>query len=471
MFDVQGITMKMSTSLKISVSGVRGVVGESLTPSLVAYFAASFGEYVGGGRVLVGRDTRPTGVMYENAVIAGLLSVGCQPVILGIVPTPTVQLSVLKLRANGGIVISASHNPEEWNALKFINSSGFFLNHNESDELLDIYNQPYTKYVQESEYRYVHTAENSFNIHKTKIFSQIDVELIKKAKIKVAVDCCNGAGAPYAKEFLEELGCEVSTVFTDIDRGFERTPEPVAKNLHELGKLVKKNKCDVGFAMDPDADRLAVFDSSGEALGEQYSLVLAVAHVLDKSKNHPNVVVNLATTKAVEDIVVKADAHIFYSKIGEINVTSEMVAKKAAIGGEGGSGGVIWPAVHPCRDSFTGMAVILEMMATRSESIEAIVKSMPKYFTVNKKISCPSSRASQKVIRELREKYILQKPNTIDGIRIDWEDSWVLVRPSNTEPVIRITAEAQTDKSAEALAAKFATEVEEIGRLSKDTDR
>ena len=461
--------MKMSTSLKISVSGVRGVVGESLTPSLVAYFAAAFGEYVGGGRVLVGRDTRPTGTMYENAVTAGLLSVGCEPVILGIVPTPTVQIAVLKLRANGGIVISASHNPEEWNALKFINSSGVFLNHNEADELLDIYNQPYTNYVQESEYRSVHTAENSFNIHKAKIFGQIDVELIRKAKLKVAVDCCNGAGAPYAESFLEELGCEVSTVFTGMDCGFERSPEPVAKNLSELGRLVRENKCDVGFAMDPDADRLAIMNGRGEALGEQYSIVLAVAHVLDKIRKHANVVVNLATTKAVEDIALKAGADIFYSKIGEINVTSEMIARKATIGGEGGSGGVIWPAVHPCRDSFTGMAIILEMMAIRSESIETIIKSLPKYSTVNKKVSCPGSRTSQKIIRELRERYILQKPNTIDGIRIDWEDRWVLVRPSNTEPVIRITAEAKTEKTAEALAAKFAMEVEEIGRLRHDS--
>lgn len=456
--------MKMSTSLKISVSGVRGIVGESLTPSLVAYFAAAFGEYVGGGRVLIGRDTRPTGMMYENAVTSGLLSVGCQPVILGIVPTPTLQIAVLKLRANGAIMISASHNPEEWNALKFINSSGLFLNHNEADELLDIYNQPYTKYIQESEYRYVHSAENSFNIHKSKIFSQIDVELIRKAKLKVAIDCCNGAGAPYAKSYLEELGCEVFAIFTGIDCGFERTPEPVAKNLGELGRLVKDNKCDVGFAMDPDADRLAVFNSRGESLGEQYSLALAVAHVLDKTKKHANIVVNLATTKAVEEIARKAGADIFYSKIGEINVTSEMIAKKATIGGEGGSGGVIWPAVHPCRDSFTGMAIILEMMATRSESIEEIINSIPKYVTVNRKISCPGSRTSQKVIRELRERYIFQKPNTIDGIRIDWEDRWVLVRPSNTEPLIRITAEAKNEKTAEALADKFALEVEEIGR-------
>jgi phosphomannomutase len=188
--------------------------------------------------------------------------------------------------------------------------------------------------------------------------------------------------------------------------------------------------------------------------------MLAVAHVLDKTRKHANVVVNLATTKAVEDIATKAGAQIFYSKIGEINVTSEMIARKAAIGGEGGSGGVIWPAVHPCRDSFTGMAIVLEMMATRSETITMIVKSLPKYFTVTRKIACPDSRASQKVIRELRERYSSQKPNAIDGIRIDWDDRWVLVRPSNTEPLIRITAEAKTEKKAEELASKFATEVE-----------
>ena len=454
--------MKMSTSLKISVSGVRGVVGESLTPSLVAYFAASFGEYVGGGRVLVARDTRPTGTMFENAVISGLLSVGCQPFILGVVPTPTLQMAVVKLRANGGIIISASHNPEEWNALKFVNSSGIFLNHNEADELLDIYNQPYTNYVAESEYRNVHIAENPFAIHKDKIFSQIDIELIRKSKFKVAIDCCNGAGAPYAKNFLEELGCEVTAIFTDIENGFERAPEPVAKNLGALSKLVREGEFDIGFAQDPDADRLVLLNTKGEALGEQLTLVLAISHVLEKTKKHGNVVVNLATTKAAEDIVTAAGSTITYSKIGEINVTSEMMARKAIVGGEGGSGGVIWPVVHHCRDSFTGMAIILEMMALRNESIDTIVKSLPKYFTVNRKIATSGSRASQKVIRELREKYATQKPNTGDGIRIDWEDRWVLVRPSNTEPVIRITAEAKTEKTAEDLAAKFA---EETGKI------
>jgi len=412
--------------------------------------------------VLIARDTRPTGTMYENAVISGLLSVGCQPHILGIVPTPTLQMAVVKLRANGGIIISASHNPEEWNALKFVNSSGIFLNHNEADELLDIYNQPYTNYVPESEFRLIHFAENPFGIHKDKIFSQIDAEHIRRSKFKVAIDCCNGAGAPYAKSFLEELGCEVTAIFTEIDKGFERTPEPTARNLGALSKILREGKFDIGFAQDPDADRLVVMNSKGEALGEQLTLLLAIAHILDKTKKQGNVVVNLATTKAVEDVVTAAKSTLSYSKIGEINVTSEMIAKKAIAGGEGGSGGVIWPAVHHCRDSFTGMALILEMMASRGESIEAIVKSLPKYFTVNRKLSTSGSSVSQKVIRGLREKYASQKPNTSDGIRIDWDDRWVLVRPSNTEPVIRITAEAKTEKTAEDLADKFKEEIEKI---------
>jgi len=448
--------MSSKSNLKVSVSGVRGIVGEYLTPALIAKFAASFGEYVGGGRVVVGRDTRPTGEMLEKAVVAGLLSVGCQPVMLGIVPTPTVLITVDRIQANGGIAITASHNPAAWNALKFIGKSGLFLNHNEAAELLDIYNQPDTNYVPEADYRNLRDIDNAFVYHQQRIFDKIDISIIKKKQFKVAVDCCNGAGALYSVDFLEKLGCEVIPVFAEADGRFRRSPEPVAKNLTELSKTVVKNGCVLGFAQDPDADRIAMIDSKGKAVGEQYSVVLGAAHILSKTPG--NVVVNLSTTKAVEDVVKREGREIFYSKIGEINVTGKMLEQRAVFGGEGSSGGVIWPVVHPCRDSFTAMALVLEMMAVRNQTFDKIMATLPIYVTHNQKLPCAAEKAQQ-IVRRLRKKYASQHPRILDGLRIDWDDAWVLIRPSNTEPVMRISTEAPTLEKAENLAAEFALEI------------
>ncbi len=446
----------MNVNLKISVSGVRGIVGETLTPSLVADFAASFGQYVGGGRVVVARDTRLTGGIFENAVVAGLLSVGARPVLLGIVPTPTALVAVPSLHANGGIIISASHNPIEWNALKFVSRAGIFLNAVEASELLDIYNQPDTSFVPEGDYRDIQTIGNIFNTHKDRIFRNIDADLIRGRSFKVAVDCCNGAGALFAPDFLKELGCRVYPVFTETDGTFHRGTEPSPQNLAALSRLVKENGCDIGFAQDPDADRLTVVDASGEAIGEQYSLALAIRHLLSKKKGP--VVVNLDTTKAVEDIVRGAGAELVYSKIGEINVVSEIIARNAVAGGEGGSGGIIWPAVHPCRDSFSGMAAILEMLAVRGKGVRELLSEMPAYFTSKKKLTVSGIKEAVKIIGRLKEKYACLHPNTVDGMRLDWADRWVLVRHSNTEPVVRVTAEALSPKDADELAGNFAAE-------------
>ncbi len=446
-------------NLKVSVSGVRGVVGDTLSPNLIANFAAAFGEYVGKGRIIVGRDTRPTGEMYENAVVAGLLSVGCQPILIGIVPTPTVQILVESNKAKGGICITASHNPEEWNALKFIGASGIFLNLREAAELLNIYNQPDRVYVEESEIRKARVIENAFDIQKKKIFNQIDIDVIRKSKIKVAVDCCNGAGAPYSKDFLEYLGCEVYPVFDKIDGRFERKPEPIPENLTELSRVVKEKGCAIGFAQDPDADRIVVMDSSGNAIGEQLSVVLATEHLLSKTPGP--VVVNIQTTKSIDAVAERYNSKLYHTPVGEINVTSKMLEVGAVIGGEGGSGGVIWPALHPCRDSFTGMALILEMMASRNKSLEDILDTIPKYYSAGEKIPCSAGKAVE-VIRLLSAKYADASPNLIDGLRLDWDDSWMLLRASNTEPIIRIFAEALTQKKANELVEKFVKELNDI---------
>jgi len=444
-------------NLKVSVSGVRGVVGDSLTPSLITKFAASFGEYVGKGRVIIGRDTRPTGEMFEHAVIAGLLSVGCQPVLIGIVPTPTVQVLVDEYNAKGGIVITASHNPEEWNALKFIGQSGVFLNYIEAEELLNIYNQPDRNYVNEEDYRKVRVIDNAFDLQKKRIFSKLDLNTIRNAKLKVAVDCCNGAGSLLSKPFLEDLGCEVISIFDEVDGIFRRKPEPIAENLTELSKVVIENKCDIGFAQDPDADRIVVINSDGTPIGEQYSVVLAAEHILSKTPGE--VVVNIQTTKSIEDVAKKYGCNVTYSKVGEINVTTTMFDKNAVIGGEGGSGGVIWPEFHHCRDSYTGMALILEMLAARSCSLQDVLDGIPKYYSAGDKVSCSSAKA-QDIIRKLTVKYADANPNLIDGLRLDWENSWVLIRASNTEPIIRIFAEALSQVKANALLKQFAAEIE-----------
>lgn len=447
---------KVKSTLKVGVSGVRGIVGESLTPSIATDFAAAFGEYVGRGRVVVGRDTRNTGPMLENAVIAGLLSVGCQPVMIGVVPTPTVQIMVDKLRARGGIAITASHNPVEWNAMKFIGASGVFLDYAEANELLDVYNQPDTAYVAESDYRSLKHIDTAFEEHERRIFAHVDVDLIRQAGFSVAVDCCNGVGALYSRGFLENLGCSVFTLFDEPDGRFRRGPEPTPENLRDLRAAVVDNGCAIGFAQDPDGDRIALVDEHGDSLGEQYSVVLAARHVLAKTPGP--VVANVQTTKALADVATAHNCEMVYSKVGEINVTGEMLRRGAVVGGEGGSGGVIWPRVHPCRDSFAAMALMLEMLAEEQCPLSDIKASVPSYAIANRKVACSAADA-QEIIRRLRTKFAALNPSVIDGLRIEWDDSWVLIRPSNTEPVVRISAEAETVDKADQLAAEFADKV------------
>ncbi len=450
-------------NLKISVSGVRGVVGEALTPGLVCSVAAAVGEYVGRGRVIVGRDTRVTGEMYEKSVIAGLLSVGCQPVLIGVVPTPTVQIMVKNLNATGGIAITASHNPIEWNALKLIGGGGLFLNKNEALELLDVYNQPGRAYVPEDEFRHIRHIKSAFDIHEQRIFDNIDVNRIKEAKLKVAVDCCNGAGAPYSKDFLEKLGCEVVPIFDQIDGTFHRKPEPSAENLTLLSQTVKEHGCDIGFAQDPDADRIVVVDNKGVPIGEQNSIVLATEHLLSLKKG--KVAVNIQTTKSVGDIAAKYGCECIYTPVGEINVTEKMLEIGAVIGGEGGSGGIIFPKVHPGRDSFTGMALILEMMAFRKQTLKEIMDTLPIYQNKGVKIPCSAEKA-QKLVRHLLKKYKDLSPDTIDGLRINFESSWVLIRSSNTEPIIRLYVEATTMDDTNLLCKDFLAEIETF--ITKD---
>lgn len=436
-------TLDKGRSLKVGVSGVRGIVGETLTPQLLASFAEAFGSYVGRGKVLVGSDTRTSKDMGKYAVFSGLLSSGCEPVDLGICPVPTLLIRTKYFGAAGGIAITASHNPAQWNALKFVNKNGLFLNANQAEELLDVYHQGEFYKCGNSEIKKIKADDGAIAYHLDKILNYVDVDAIRRRKLKVAIDCCNGAGSIATPLLLKKLGCTVVSINTEPSGFFPHDPEPIPENLAQICSLVKLKKADIGFVQDVDADRLAIVDERGNPIGEDYTLVLAIDYLLDKKPG--NVVTNLSTTKAVDDIASKYGCKVIKTKIGEINVVEKIISEKAVIGGEG-NGGVIIPAIHPCRDSFAGMGVILEYLAESKFKVSEIVKAIPRYHMVKGKIHCETAKAHF-VVKKLQG--IHKKAILLDGLKVENEDHWVLIRPSNTEPIIRIVVEAATRKLAE----------------------
>lgn len=445
----------MREALKVGVSGVRGIVGESFSPKLATEFAQAFGTFVGRGPVVVGRDTRTTGLMVENAVIAGLLSVGCQPILAGIVPTPTVLILTKAYKARGGIAITASHNPAQWNALKFIGDNALFLNELRAEELINIYHEHEFPLVEEYEIPMVETISDPMKYHYSAIADYIDLGKVKKKKYKVAVDCCNGVGAIHSVSFLRDLlGCEVVSVFDTPTGAFEREPEPTPKSLTTLCEAVKKHGCDIGFAQDPDGDRLAIVDENGEPLGEDFTLTLGIQQVLNCHGRGP-VAVNLSSGKTVDYVTEQSGEQVTRTKIGEINVSETMLEIGAVAGGES-NGGLIIPAVHPCRDSYVSMAIILEMLADTGKTISALKAAIPEYHIVKEKVKV-SSDASLKILRAVRKHYQTGKLNLLDGVHVDFGDSWIHVRRSNTEPVIRIMVEAPTQEKAKQLAQELMT--------------
>lgn len=447
----------MRETLKVSVSGVRGVVGRSFTPQIALSFAQAFGTFVGRGTVVVARDTRPSGAMFEQAVVAGLQSVGCKPVLAGIVPTPTLLLLTRDLGANGGIAITASHNPSEWNALKFVGRDGLFLDEARAEEFFDLYHQQDFPLVEEPGLQPVLRDASGPERHFARVASYVDAAAIRGARFKVAVDCCNGVGALYSASFLRErLGCDVVTVFDQPSGLFEREPEPLAANLQRLGDAVRQHGCDIGFAQDPDGDRLAIVNERGEAIGEDLTLALAVWQVLDRHGRGP-VAINLSTSKAVEDVARARGCEVHRTRIGEINVASAMQRHHCVVGGEN-NGGVMISAIHPCRDSFAGMAIVLELMACERQPLAALRVRIPAYVVVREKRPIRSDQAPA-VLRMIRREYAGRPINFLDGAFVDFGDAWVHVRRSNTEPVLRITVEAPTREAATGLLAEFSAKI------------
>ncbi len=449
-----------ANTLKFSESGVRGIVGVGLTARLAIELGAAFGFYLGGGRVVVGRDTRPTGDMFEQAVTAGLLAAGCEVIRVGVIPTPTLQYTVKASGASGGIAITASHNPAEWNALKFIGPAGTFLSGAEANGLFELYNQGNLPYRTERDFRSVRVLDDAFAAHAKRIFEVIDIDVIRERKFRVAVDCVNGVGALFSVDFLRELGCEVFGVNDFPDGNFARPAEPLPENLGELCRVVKENGCDIGFGQDPDGDRLTVVTEEGVALSSHYTVALAVDQVLDGGDPGP-VVTNVQTSRLVEMIAGSYGCQYYSAPVGEINVVEKMIEVDGVIGGEGNCGGVIYRRIHPGRDSFGAMALILERLAYAKQKLSGIIAAYPPIANLSCRFRVPPIQ-SRAILAELGRRYQKYNPLTFDGVRFDLPEGRVLMRSSNTEPILRLNVECTEQGAAEALLARFQAEIQPL---------
>jgi phosphomannomutase len=451
----------MSDTLMISVSGMRGHVGTDLTPELVARHAAALGAWVrsaaaAGGRpsVVLGRDARTSGPMFARAASAGLMSVGVDVVDLGVVPTPTVQLAVEHHHAGGGLILTASHNPIEWNALKFVGPDGIFLDAAAGERVRALADQgpPREGWDGIGEVRQDPEAV-ARHLDAILRLPVIDVTAIRNRRFHVALDCVRGAGAVAILPLLERLGCRVSGINLETDGRFPRPPEPVPENLGELGRLVRDSGADLGLAVDPDVDRLAVVDGSGRAIGEDYTLAFAVRAVLDgrsKPAKDPIVVVNLSTSLVVEDAARAVGAKVLRAPVGEANVARAIRERGAVIGGEG-NGGVMYPALHIGRDAPLGVALILHLLATSGVTVTGLVEAAPRYTIV--KAKGPRSSQLGPLYDRLRRRFADAAADDRDGLRLSWADRWLHIRPSGTEPIVRLIAEAPSASEAEALVA------------------
>lgn len=440
-------------TLKTGISGVRGVVGDSLTPQLLVGFAQAFGTYLHGKTVLLGRDTRPSGDMARNALVGGLLATGCQVIDVGIAPVPTIQHAVRRRGADGGIAITASHNPQEWNALKFIHRDGILLRPHQAQELLAVYYQGNFSLAASEDLGTLEQDTEAISAHQAELLELLgaDRELIAARGFKVVVDCCNGAGALASEAFLRALGCDVVALNDTPNGVFPHMPEPVPEHLGQLAAEVARVGADIGFAQDADADRLALCSERGEAISEEFTLAFA-CDALPATEPGP-LVTNLSTSRLLEEAAQRQGRDVYRTAVGEINVVECMQRQQAALGGEG-NGGVIWPRLQYCRDSFAAMALILAGLARRGGTVSDWQASFRPSVRVKERVECSAS-AVQRVMLALRQEYAGEEIDLTEGVRVNWPDgSWMHVRPSNTEPIIRVFAEADDEATARERAQR-----------------
>lgn len=436
----------------ISVSGIRGIFGVDLNPENLARFSAAYGTWAKGGTIVLGRDSRVTGALCEQIVSAALQSVGCNVIRMGIVTTPTVAMGVLRHNAAGGIVISASHNPAQWNALKLLNSKSEFLDAGEGAEVMRIANEqgpgyvPYDKIGTES----FDNDIDQWHIDKILELSYIDKNVIARAGFKVAVDAVNGAGSLIIPKLLNQLGVKsIEAIHCEPNGLFPHNPEPLPEHLSEICELVKTKNVDIGFVTDPDGDRLAMVDENGQLIGEEYTIAVSMDFHLEKKKGP--IVTNLSSSRIGDVIAAKHGVVCHRSAVGEINVVKKMQEVGAVSGGEG-NGGVINPDLHPGRDALVGIAMTLQLLGERKITLGEYRKSLPDFHIVKSKVELGSVNADE-VLKKVAVIYANEKVNTIDGVKIDFEDGWVHLRKSNTEPIIRVYSEALSVQRAKEIAA------------------
>lgn len=435
-------------ALIVSVSGIRGIVGGGLTPEVVTSYAAALGVWLRGRPVVLSRDSRPSSEMLQHAVAAGLLSAGCDVYRIGIAPTPTVGLAIHLLNAEGGIQITASHNPAPYNGLKLFGPRGMLLTAEEGQQVLDLHkrgNLPRADWSNIGVSRAL-TAD-PFRQHAARVLECIDAPLIRGRRFRVFLDANHGAGGPLGLRLLGDLGCDVVQHGCGPDGQFAHEPEPTAEHLSEIAPLVEQKQCAIGFAIDPDADRLAIIDEQGCYIGEELTLALAAEFLLRRESGP--VVINMSTSRVIEDIAGRHGCLCERAAVGEANVVEKMLALGAVLGGEG-NGGVIDPRVGLVRDPYIAIGLILNLLAEESRPPSTLVHELPQYHIAKEK--CPLPREQfPGLYNRLTQHWPDAKANRLDGLRLDWPDRWVHVRPSNTEPIVRIIAEAPEHEAAQAL--------------------
>ena len=441
--------------LKISISGIRGVAGEDLTPAAVSRFACAYGRVAGGGKIAVATDARASRDMCFKAVCRGLSDSGCIPASAGILPTPTLQMIIPEIKASGGVCITASHNPPEWNGLKFYAADGILLDESAMRRVISMFEEAGDGPAVSSPPGEIEEISEKARAHHVKsVLAHLDAGLIRRGRFKAVVDSVNGAGGAVNSHFFRGLGCELIELNPEMTGRFNRPAEPIPENLEGLSSAVLEHKADIGFAQDPDADRLAIVLEDGSRPGEDYTLALAVKHILSKTPGA--VVTNLSTTRALEDICGDFGVPLIRTRIGERNVVAGMQEAGAVIGGEG-NGGVIFPAVHYGRDSLAGMGIILQAMAESRKPVSGLLEDIPRYFIIKEKVPAEAILP----VEEIKNIGLFSgaKIDLADGVRAAWDDSWAHVRGSGTEPAVRIIVEAKDEQSARTLYGKVLSAV------------
>lgn len=455
-------------TLMKSISGIRGTIGgkagEGFTPVDIVECTAAYAKVIRENfkkpSVVVGRDGRMTGEMVNALVVSTLMTMGINVMDVGLSTTPTVEMCVKKLGCQGGIILTASHNPKEWNALKFLNENGEFISEEQGHEILNLVNKRDFEFVQLDHIGNYEQVNNTIDFHIDEILrlDYILVEKIKEKKFNIVVDCINSTGAISVIPLLKHLGCTVVAINDSITGNFAHNPEPLPEHLTELSQHVISINADMGISIDPDVDRLAFVCEDGTMFGEEYTLVACADYILSIKKG--NTVSNLSSTRALRDVTISKNGIYFPSKVGEVNVVKKMKEVHAVIGGEG-NGGIILPDLHYGRDALVGIAIFLSLLVDKNLTLTQLKKSYPQYFMTKDKIELGKFPVNE-LMKKLQSLYKSHNINTEDGMKIDFENSWVHMRTSNTEPIMRIYAEAKTSSESKELVDKFKAEIKKI---------